>query len=356
MQQLASGDIDRVRLFLEETAVTCDLSTFGSLVLPAVRRLIPSVVTCYAQVDPVRGRLVAQEVYPEVDTYSDVGSFERYMFEHPAFQYWARTGVTPALRRSDFLSRSEWHECGLYQEVYKRWGCEDSMPAGLPAPAGLLACICSERDTEFSDREQQLMELVRPHIVQLYKNAEMFTLLSQATRSDGARSIVLDKAGRPLLASREAWDLIAAYFPREPRPGAVFAPPLSAWLQAQLSRFSRNHELPPPPAPLAVKQENGDVLTMRLLFGGKTGAQALLVLEERRVEPPPAVSKRLGLSPREAEILTHVRAGLSSGEIAEVLCLSRRTVEKHLENIYCKLGVENRTAAVTVAFSPDHSQ
>jgi DNA-binding NarL/FixJ family response regulator len=50
-----------------------------------------------------------------------------------------------------------------------------------------------------------------------------------------------------------------------------------------------------------------------------------------------------------------VRKGLSSAEIAETLVVSRRTVEKHLENVYCKLGVDNRTAAVAAAFSPERS-
>ena len=65
------------------------------------------------------------------------------------------------------------------------------------------------------------------------------------------------------------------------------------------------------------------------------------------------VAPHLGLSPREQEILRFVRKGRTSAEIADILTVSRRTVEKHLENIYCKLGVENRTAAVTVAFSPE---
>lgn len=225
------------------------------------------------------------------------------------------------------------------------------MPIGLPAPEGLIACICLERDREFSERAVQLMELVRPHIVQMYRNAEMFSLLGQAAQLDGARSIVLDKAGRPLLATQAAWDLIVAYFPRQTGFAAVFPRSISDWLQVQLARFNREHELPPPASPLVLQNENGDRLTLRLLYGGKTGEQALLVLQERRAEPPATVSDQLGLSPREGEILRLVRQGHTSAGIAELLCVSRRTVEKHLENIYCKLGVENRTAAVTVAFA-----
>jgi DNA-binding CsgD family transcriptional regulator len=52
------------------------------------------------------------------------------------------------------------------------------------------------------------------------------------------------------------------------------------------------------------------------------------------------------LSARESEVLHWVAAGKSDAQVAEILRLSRRTVQKHLQHIYEKLGVETRTAAV----------
>ncbi len=56
-------------------------------------------------------------------------------------------------------------------------------------------------------------------------------------------------------------------------------------------------------------------------------------------------SQLSSLTPRECEILHWVGAGKSDAQIAAILGLSARTVQKHLENSYVKLGVENRTAA-----------
>ena len=56
-------------------------------------------------------------------------------------------------------------------------------------------------------------------------------------------------------------------------------------------------------------------------------------------------SQLLSLTPREHEVLTWVGAGKSDAQVAAILGLSVRTVQKHLENSYVKLGVENRTAA-----------
>ena len=72
-------------------------------------------------------------------------------------------------------------------------------------------------------------------------------------------------------------------------------------------------------------------------------ARALL----RRFQPP--ASPAVGLTPRETEILTLIAKGLSNRNAAEVLGLSRATVRTHLEHIYAKLDVSNRTEAVTEA-------
>jgi DNA-binding CsgD family transcriptional regulator len=54
----------------------------------------------------------------------------------------------------------------------------------------------------------------------------------------------------------------------------------------------------------------------------------------------------LGLTAREREILAWVMRGKTNPEIAEILWIAPTTVRKHLENVYAKLGVHTRTAAV----------
>jgi DNA-binding CsgD family transcriptional regulator len=55
------------------------------------------------------------------------------------------------------------------------------------------------------------------------------------------------------------------------------------------------------------------------------------------------------LTPREQEIVAWVAAGKTDAQIAAILGRSARTVQKHLEHVYVKLGVENRTAAAMCA-------
>lgn len=64
---------------------------------------------------------------------------------------------------------------------------------------------------------------------------------------------------------------------------------------------------------------------------------------------PEALAKTMGLTPREAELLSWVVQGKTNPEIGIILGIQLTTVKKHLESIFAKLGVENRTAAVTLS-------
>jgi DNA-binding NarL/FixJ family response regulator len=63
----------------------------------------------------------------------------------------------------------------------------------------------------------------------------------------------------------------------------------------------------------------------------------------------PSQLEGLGLTPREAEILLWVSQGKTNPEVAMILGIGLTTVKKHLEAIFTKLGVENRTSAAALA-------
>lgn len=63
----------------------------------------------------------------------------------------------------------------------------------------------------------------------------------------------------------------------------------------------------------------------------------------------PTELKPLGLTGREADVLYWLIHGKSNAEVAELLAISAGTVKKHLEHVFQKLGVENRTAATLAA-------
>ncbi|MGE8368084.1 response regulator [Cupriavidus sp.] len=106
----------------------------------------------------------------------------------------------------------------------------------------------------------------------------------------------------------------------------------------------------------ALRALQEDVATPGLLPGGLslrrlTGATAGVMVVELAAHPVHAATSAppSELTPREAEVMVWVARGKTNRDVAEILGMSPRTVNKHLEHIYEKLGVETRTAAVAAA-------
>jgi len=80
----------------------------------------------------------------------------------------------------------------------------------------------------------------------------------------------------------------------------------------------------------------------------------VLSVIRKEFDPPSMLEKdehliSLGLTRREAEVLGWIARGKSNHDISVILGASPRTVCKHVEHIFCKLNVENRTAAAIIA-------
>jgi DNA-binding CsgD family transcriptional regulator len=90
---------------------------------------------------------------------------------------------------------------------------------------------------------------------------------------------------------------------------------------------------------------------LQLQYMGKLGPNEFLLrlAKDSSADTPAAFSSELGLTTREGEVLSWLSKGKTNRDIAQILGLSPRTVDKHLEQIYAKLGVENRTAAAAIA-------
>jgi DNA-binding NarL/FixJ family response regulator len=78
------------------------------------------------------------------------------------------------------------------------------------------------------------------------------------------------------------------------------------------------------------------------------GQTAVLAVQSLGGEPYPGA--RLGLTRRQGEVLTLLADGVSTADIAQKLSISVQTVRTHLKHIYATLGVNDRAAAVSVAW------
>ena len=176
---------------------------------------------------------------------------------------------------------------------------------------------------DFSARDRAVLDALNPHLVQLLRAAETRLRLRAALalhESTRAAVVLLEADGRVDFASSAARELLERYFGES---GAQLPAPLASWLRERPGATSE---------PLRV-----DVGDRCLKVDSVDGA---LLLEEQRRLPR--------LTAREREILDLVAEGMTNAEIAERLWVSPGTVRRHLENIYAKLGVHTRTAAVAL--------
>lgn len=163
--------------------------------------------------------------------------------------------------------------------------------------------------------EEQNAELEAEVALRLDAEAQLATSLDRAV-------IVFGRKGEMHFATRLAHDLLAKYFPGGVPTALVGGGAFSAG-EARL-------------------------LVRRFTEPGRDDL-VMLALEEEHAPPGPAVLCTLGLTPRQAEVAYWVAQGKTNPEIAMILGASPRTIDKHMERILARLGVENRGSLIVTA-------
>ncbi|MBI3546759.1 MAG: response regulator transcription factor [Gammaproteobacteria bacterium] len=154
--------------------------------------------------------------------------------------------------------------------------------------------------------------------------------------------VIFDRDARVTLIASQARRMLTDYFGEDIDEAMLLPETLRTWLNGlNLSRES----LPLNHAPYVI-QRDGKRLTIRIIPCA-SGDQQMLVFNEHTLQGPSIdlLTETFDLTRREAEVIFWVAKGKTNRDIGLILNMSPRTVNKHLEHIYIKLGVETRTAA-----------
>jgi DNA-binding CsgD family transcriptional regulator len=160
----------------------------------------------------------------------------------------------------------------------------------------------------------------------------------------GQPCAIVTPQGRIEWATTSAHKLLQRYWPAGTGVGNRLPREIHQWMILRRKRLGAKGKSLTTLAPLVINRPSA-CLTVRYM---PDGAFSALLFEEFLLELPADCLVSLGLTPREAEVLRWLAQGKSSFEIAAILSISDRTVSKHLERVYLKLGVENRHAAVAM--------
>lgn len=187
----------------------------------------------------------------------------------------------------------------------------------------------------------ELLARIRVHLA----NARLAHSARAALDASGRHLVATDASGRVLWSTPQAATLLGSAFEGFHVEGSVLPPAVRTWLDRH------THGDPGPRPERAALTFDSGARKLRLSFVGRLASnEVLLRLAEGDAGSDNRVLEvKLQLTPRESEVLMWVGRGKSNRDIAEILTLSPRTVNKHLEQIYTKLGVENRAAAAALA-------
>lgn len=181
---------------------------------------------------------------------------------------------------------------------------------------------------------EELVARIRIHV----SNAKVAFGARVALDAAGRHLLAIDRAGRLLWCTPQAAELVAAQFGSFETLRAEPPQAFSALLRRAVERRDQGAQI-------------ADADGMSMSFLCEIGGEELLfrLTERHVVSDETFLVRKFMLTLREAEVLSWIARGKSNSDIAEILCISPRTVHKHLERIFVKLGVDSRSSATSVA-------
>ncbi len=183
----------------------------------------------------------------------------------------------------------------------------------------------------------ELFARLKVHIA----NARSAQSARVALDSSGRFLLALDRTGRVVWSTPQAERLLQGAYPRRTSSAALPDGVSDLLIGAAADLGADSVVLP---------GEQGASALKAAFLGTSRPDELLFRLSPHETRSDgEALRTRFGLTPREAEVLLWLTRGKPNRDIAEILDLSPRTVNKHLETIFSKLGVENRASAAVLA-------
>jgi DNA-binding CsgD family transcriptional regulator len=342
MAGLSATDIRKVLDFVGEAHGAGDLQELRAFLPVGLSDLVRTDWASYNEVG-VDGSVHVAVSVPEVPG-ELIADWVRYAHQNPLANRHARTRDGRAYRFSDVAAREELDDLELFQGFYRTLGIRHQIAFTLPSPPHLtFALALSRGGRDYSDRDRDLLNLTRPHLIQAYRNvqareraSQLIEALRRGVDASGEAIAIVD-AGSVSFASLAAAKLLSAlgWQKGSAAPELLLAPGPTGRLWD----------------PLLVPSADGNLVVRRLPSGSRDSF--VVVFEQPRADLSDTALRGLGLSPRESEVLRLLARGRTTQSIAAEMAISPRTVHKHTERIHAKLGTHDRAQAIATALAAE---
>jgi DNA-binding CsgD family transcriptional regulator/PAS domain-containing protein len=330
MRRLTGSDLAAAVEFLGDASTVDGTTPFTTELLDRLLELVPCEFATYQELDRVTGTVFsyvpcsAEGTTPHSNVPRVLSAAERDAIDQSITlaERRRRGQFHGAMTWSDLVGRGRRLRYDVNGGYQREWGVVDHacLTFNSSDVRWVWLTLESTGRRDFSDRDRRVLELLEPHLAARVRDArhrrELTALrASLGSIGDDQAIALIDPDGQLGFASPAAERLLGAYFGEVNGrvPGSI-----TSW----------------------ARRRNGSDFTLsrgdRRLIVRAVGDGAYVLSEHPRV----------ALSPRELDVMRCVAAGKSNPEIARILWVAPGTVRKHLDNVYEKLGVHSRTAAL----------
>lgn len=355
-RSLRKQDLERLLDLVGEVYACRSVEALRVTLLSRLHALIAADICVWNEYGQIRPqvselRYVADPV--AADPPGGAEALNQHLDEHPIISHYRMTGDGSAVKISDFVSARQLHSRAIYSDFFRLVTprVEDILAIHVRARRTTLIAVAACRDRRtFTERDRSLLNLVRQHVGQGYRNIMRFEAaragMAGTARQSGSidwEIVVIDARNHLVRMSDRARRWLKDYF----APRDTSSPPdqIRRWIADQRRRIDEVGPERDRQAALVVERSDRRLVVTMLQGPG----EITLVLAEEPTAFDASSLRSLGLTARETEVLHWVSLGRTNAEVAAILDIRPRTVGKHLERIFEQLGVENRTAAASRA-------
>jgi DNA-binding CsgD family transcriptional regulator len=334
MPWLADSDVGAAHGFARMLLEARTVAELRRRALSGLVELVPAGVLTWDRVELATGVVRHEAIPADAEPPGAFAAIVGGSAGHPLLSAHAARR-RPALRLSEALERRRLSHSELYGDLLHPSRVEYAITIGVRTQRReMLVAGLGRSEREFSERDRDVLDLARPVLEAALRDAQARERLVRALATEppsGTAVVLLDRYGEIEHASLDAGRWLAEHFGAAEHAGWL-PEAVAAWLAL-------------PPRPPLVSVRDGRRLTVHLLPGDPHA----LLLEEEVASFRPDALDRLGLTPRETEVLRAAAALEEEADIAWELCLSLHAVRDRLAHLEAKLGVNTAADAVTRA-------
>lgn len=284
---------------------------------------------------------------------------DEHFFSHPLMSSRFSNNVAKV---SDFVSKNQFKGTALYTDYYRHMEIDAQITFSVPVSQDLISHVTLSRNgKDFSERDRLILTLLRSHLITALRNVTELEkvrlerdLLQRGEQVAQKGAVLFEPGGMVLCITAFAAELLAKFFGVLVVAGEAMPKVLLRWLQngteygaLDAGRSATGVARCVDREPFSIIKEDG-CLMAKLAKDVLTGDLMLFLAETPTMSLQLKKMGKYGLSQRESEVVVWLARGKTNLEVAIIFGISKRTVEKHLERIFEKLGVETRAAAADV--------